>query len=141
MMTHTELVNRAARWLRNTKRCGVVVTEEYSMAWSIPDAMGWKSYASYLIECKVTRGDFLADRKKPHRANPDLGMGDQRYYMTPPGLVSPDELPKHWGLLEAHPHHVRIIRESSGASRYRTALNERPLLYKLLRQAVQNASP
>jgi len=27
-------------------------------------------------------------------------MGAKRYYLTPPGLLGVDELPKNWGLLE-----------------------------------------
>ena len=132
-MTHIELVRRARRWLRNTKRCGVVLTEEYSTAREIPDAIGWRSYESYLVECKVSRADFLSDLKKPHRIHSDWGMGDRRYYMTPPELVQPDEVPEHWGLLWAYPRFIRVKRDSSGLSRSRTAMNERPLLFKVLR--------
>jgi hypothetical protein len=103
------------------------------MAREIPDAIGWRSYESYLVECKTSRADFLADLKKPHRVNPDWGMGDRRYYMTPPDLVQPDELPEHWGLLWAYPKIVRVKRDSWGTRRDRTARNERPLLFKVLR--------
>ena len=133
MVTHAELVARAARWLRNTVRCGVVATEEYNVGWSIPDAIGWKSHTSYLVECKVTRSDFFADAKKHHRRYPDQGMGHLRYYMTPPGLVSLDEVPEHWGLLEARPKQVRVLRHGSPFSAIRIAWNERPLLIKLLK--------
>ena len=134
-MTHAELVQRAARWLRNTKRCGVVFTEKecYSTAREFPDAIGWRNFESYLVECKTSRSDFLADLKKLHRESPNIGMGDRRYYMTPPELVQPDEVPKHWGLLWVYPRIVRVKRGSWGLSRDRTALNERPLLVKALR--------
>jgi hypothetical protein len=138
-MTHAELVARAARWLRGTKRCGVVLTEAYSPAREIPDAIGWRSYESYLVECKVTRADFLSDLKKPHRKNPDWGMGDRRFYMTPPGLVQPDELPEHWGLLWVYPKIVRVKKGSWGTKRSRTAWNERPLLFKALRDFQKEA--
>ena len=134
-MTHAELVDRAARWLRNTVGCGVVATEEYNVGRSIPDAIGWKSSCSYLVECKATRSDFFADAKKHHRRYPDWGMGEVRYYMTPPGLVSPDEVPEHWGLLEARPKQVRILRHADHFSALKIAWNERPLLVKLLKEA------
>jgi len=34
----------------------------------IPDVIGFGSGFSIVIECKVSRADFLQDKKKPHRA-------------------------------------------------------------------------
>ena len=114
-LTHSELVNIAARWLRNTEKCSVVISELASQA-EEPDAIGWKARVSTLVECKATRDDFRRDRQKSFRADPNadsgeaaylvynLGMGTYRYYMTPEGLISQDEiatmLPRSWGLLE-----------------------------------------
>ena len=42
---------------------------------------------------------FLADRSKPHRLNPEMGMGKYRYYICPTGLIKPEELPEKWGLI------------------------------------------
>jgi len=137
-MTHDELVDRAARWLRNTRKCGVVATEEQSAAGVVPDAIGWKSYASYLIECKVTRSDFLADQKKFHRRYPEYGMGNHRYYMTPPGLLSSDELPEDWGLLEVDGRCVHVVKEPIALGSATIARQERSLLVKLLRQAMED---
>lgn len=53
-----------------------------------------------LVECKVTRSDFLADKAKPHRHVG--GIGNWRYYMAPEGLISPEELPEKWGLVEVN---------------------------------------
>jgi len=47
---------------------------------------------------KVSRGDFKKDSDKPHRSSG--GIGNLRYYLTPKGLLSPDEVPPPWGLLE-----------------------------------------
>lgn len=115
-------------------RCGVVLIEMHSMSFEIPDAIGWNSYRSILVECKTTRADFLKDAKKSIRAHPELGMGDYRYYMVPPGLVTPDELPEHWGLLEAREKQVRVIRPSDRFPVAKTARKERPLLYSALRR-------
>lgn len=113
-MTHAELVERAARWLTKTQRCPVVVTEivTLSVTGESPDAIGWHHGFSHLVECKASRSDFLADRKKPFRVDPAQGMGDYRWYMTRPGLLSPDELPDGWGLLEVNQKQVRVVRES-----------------------------
>lgn len=106
-MTHAELVLRAARWLRNTKGCGVVLTER-GVDHEHPDAIGWRGAWSILVECKTSRSDFLADAKKPHRIESDLGMGQERYYMTVPFLLDPLELPAGWGLLEVLERRVRV---------------------------------
>ena len=70
------------------------------MAGEQPDAIGWRYGLTLLCEAKVSRADFLADRKKPWRARPELGMGDWRFYVAPAGMLQPDEIPEGWGLLE-----------------------------------------
>jgi hypothetical protein len=113
-MTHAELVQRAARWLAKTKRCAVVATEiaTSSATGESPDAIGWWGGWSHLVECKASRSDFLADKRKPFRIDPAQGLGDYRWYMAPPGLISPEELPAGWGLLEVHANQVRMVRKS-----------------------------
>lgn len=69
------------------------------MAGEIPDAIGFRSGETILIECKVNRADFLSDKKKRFRANPWMGMGKFRFYMCPKNLISVDELPDGWGLI------------------------------------------
>lgn len=99
-MTHAELVRHAERWLRGTARCSVVFTEMRTYGYEIPDAIGWKSIHTFLIECKVSRADFHADRGKFFRSrNPEMGMGHYRYFMVPDGLVHPREVLPAWGLI------------------------------------------
>lgn len=106
-MTHADLVAVAARWLRKTKGCGVVFTE-HTAGFEHPDAMGWKSGFSYLVECKVSRADFFADQKKPGRSVESERPGFKCWYLTPPGLVTHDELPTGWGLLEWNGRQVNV---------------------------------
>jgi len=59
-----------------------------------------------LFESKVSRSDFKADMKKWHRNNSAphpyyAGALSERWYVTPAGLVTKDEIPDGWGLLEA----------------------------------------
>ena len=63
------------------------------------DAILYNSGASFLIETKISRSDFLADAKKPFRVDPSKGVGTYRYYACPEGLISVDELPEKWGLI------------------------------------------
>jgi hypothetical protein len=108
-MTHAELVIRAVSWLKGMG-CPIVFYEMVTLQSEEPDAIGWRNSAgdSYLVECKASRADFLADRKKPHRHMPALGQF--RYFMCPPGMIKPDELPDCWGLLYCHPKTVEIVR-------------------------------
>jgi hypothetical protein len=67
----------------------------------VPDAIGWKRAChSVVVECKISRADFLADLEKPFRRKPEKGMGCERFYLASAGLISADELPAGWGLLE-----------------------------------------
>lgn len=98
-MTHSELCLRAQRWLRSVG-CGVTAVDLATVAREQPDAIGWRYGLTLMCEVKVSRSDFLADRKKPWRARPELGMGDWRFYVAPAGMLQPDEIPFGWGLLE-----------------------------------------
>jgi len=112
-MTHAQLVEKAVRWLRSY-RCGVVLSEQACVSGEMPDAIGWKQACrSVLVECKVTRGDFLADREKPFRVKPEKGVGSERFYLTPPGLIQVDEIPCGWGLLQCRRDRIEMIRPST----------------------------
>jgi len=101
-MTHKELVNRAALWLKNKIHCRVILKEfkAYTITGEIPDVIGWIWNKSILIEVKATRQDFLNDKKKRFRKEGANAIGNWRFYFTNPGIVKPDELPEGWGLYE-----------------------------------------
>lgn len=105
---HSELCQLAVKWLQRPQSQGgpgcTVAVSEVRTGWSgeIPDAIGFRasgdfSDGSVVVEVKVSRADFLADAKKPHRQAG--GIGTWRYYLCPEGLIQPDELPAGWGLL------------------------------------------
>jgi hypothetical protein len=96
---HNQLVSLAAKWL--AKSHSVVITEIAGGS-ECPDAIGWTSGSSTLIECKASRSDFKADASKQFRAYPSGGMGVFRYYLAPADLIKADELPDAWGLLEVN---------------------------------------
>ncbi len=109
-MKHSHLVEKAVEWLRTRYRCGIILSEQYCATGEVPDAIGWKGFCrSVLVECKVTRADFLADATKPFRLKPDEGLGSERLYMAPRGLIRPEELPKGWGLLECTRSETRLV--------------------------------
>jgi len=111
-MTHAALVRKAVEWLRSY-RCGVVLSEQACVSGEMPDAIGWKRAChSVLVECKVSRADFLADRAKPFRQKSDNAVGCERFYLASKGLIRPEELPTSWGLLEMHNRKIEMILPS-----------------------------
>ena len=103
----------AVGWLRRY-RCGVVLSEQACISGEMPDAIGWKKAChSVLVECKVTRGDFLVDRAKPWRRDPQNGVGSERYYFAPEGMIELEELPAGWGLLELCGREIEMKKRSA----------------------------
>jgi hypothetical protein len=110
---HTHLVSAAVDWLRHEYGCGIILSEQFCATGEIPDAIGWKGInRSVVVECKVSRADFLADAIKPFRLKPEEGLGCERLYMAPQGVIALEELPVHWGLLECTPKCVSMLRTS-----------------------------
>lgn len=97
-MTHKELVELSYKWVLKNASCGIAFKELVSIDREIPDVIGFNSWSSTLIECKVSRSDFLKDKKKPHRLK---GMGVYRFFSCPTGLIKIEELPENWGLIYA----------------------------------------
>lgn len=141
-MTHAQLVQKAVSWLRSY-RCGVVLSEQACVSGEMPDAIGWKQAChSVLVECKVSRADFLVDRQKPFRLKPEKGVGSERFYLTPPGLVKVEELPAGWGLLEYRRGRIELLHPS--AKNLRTSLGfryEMNLLLASLRRVEVRIEP
>lgn len=109
----------------------------------MPDAIGWKQAChSVLVECKVTRADFLADREKPFRLKPENGVGSERFYLAPPALLKTEELPTGWGLLELRRGRIEMLQAS--AKNLRTAAGfryEMNLLLASLRRVEVRIEP
>jgi hypothetical protein len=141
-MTHAQLVERAVRWLRSY-RCGVVLSEQACVSGEMPDAIGWKQAChSVLVECKVSRADFLADRAKPFRVKPEKGVGSERFYLTPPALIQGKELPPGWGLLELQRGRVEMVQSSAKNLRTATGFRyEMNLLLASLRRVEVRIEP
>ena len=140
-MTHAELIELAATWLK-AQGCAVVITDMTHGQSETPDAIGWKGMSSTLCECKASRADFFADKHKSFRRHPEEGMGQRRYYVTPVGLIQPEELPAGWGLLEVLRGKLKRRVESTGHPRQgRGAGAEISLLLSALRRIGQTCPP
>lgn len=119
VINHTELVNRAVKWLRNSFHCRVVLSElvAYTLSGETPDAIGWVHNRPILVECKTNRADFCAEHKKRARWECMPALGAWRFYLTPPDLLKPEEIIEGWGLYEVHGK--RIVHK--GGSKYQNA--------------------
>jgi hypothetical protein len=141
-VTHAKLVSMAVRWLRRY-RCGVVLSEQACVSGEMPDAIGWKKAChSVLVESKVSRADFLADRDKPFRQKPEMGVGCERYYLSPRGLIRAEELPTGWGLLEVGGREIERVKPSAKNLRSQVGFeNEMNLLLASLRRVEIRIEP
>jgi len=143
-LSHAELCLRALRWLRGTRRCHPVFGDVASCE-EIPDAIGWTSCfrwrGSTVVECKTSVSDFYADKMKVvgfehptdgdyqlrgrlgRRTARELGyreitlprMGDFRFYMSEPGVLTPKLIENHapdHGLLHVVGRKILIVREA-----------------------------
>jgi hypothetical protein len=141
-VTHAKLVSFAVAWLR-AYRCGVVLSEQACVSGEMPDAIGWKKAChSVLVECKVSRADFLVDREKPFRQKPETGVGCERFYLAAKGLIRVEELPAGWGLLEMSGREITKVKPS--ARNLRTPLGfgyEMNLLLASLRRVEVRIEP
>jgi hypothetical protein len=95
----------AYRWVMRSGGAAVAFRELVTIAMETADVLAiGGTVTSILIECKISRSDFLADRNKPFRANPSMGMGSHRIYCAPAGLLRLEELPPLWALLSVEPN-------------------------------------
>lgn len=109
--THREGVKRIAAWLGGTRRMSVVFAERVVTASTeTPDAIAWNSSGeSILVEVKVSRADFHADKNKVFRRDEDIGVGTQRYFAAPKGMLAPEDMPPGWGLLAIDRYQIREV--------------------------------
>jgi len=137
-MTHAELCKVGARWLLNYKgyqfRCNYVVTEFVSFCHETPDVFGFKGGSqTILLEVKVSRSDFLADKKKRHRSE-GMGVGQFRYYLCPFDLIRLSELPKGWGLLFCDNNGKIEVVKMSESFHSRDFIDELSINYSIMRR-------
>ena len=136
-ITHESLVKRAKKWLdhaHGTKfACGVVLVEFACTLPEIPDVIGFNRDRSILIECKVSRVDFKADKHKPHR-HYVRGIGNYRYYLTLPHVACAANIGNGWGLLYATDKKIIEVKESEYFSDDSVKAEEWSILYSIVRR-------
>ena len=133
--THASLVTKACAWVR-TRGYRVVLSELGSTTkhGEMPDVIGWNGSKSIVVECKISRADFLADQAKPFRQAPDNGMGRQRYYFVPSGLLTEKDVEAcGWGLVVVTGRLVHV-RVPSKDFKTRSMVSEMMMLYTALQR-------
>ena len=126
--THNDLIDIGRKWLLKSycngskeyghSPCSIILNElnANTRFGEQPDILGFNSNCrsrSILIECKISKSDFYADQKKPFR-HPALneGIGSQRWYLAPEGIIPIEKLPEKWGLLEvSNIGKVKVIKK------------------------------
>ena len=140
-MTHEELIKRGVKWLKNnqisTMRFPIILPEYRCFANSIPDIIGLNHYRTAVIECKVSRADYLADQHKGHR-HYRFQLGNYRYYLCPVGLLLPNEINNGWGLLYCHPHKITIEKQAVEFSIEETRKEEYQVMYSIIRRLMSH---
>lgn len=124
--THDELVGLAYRFLPTfydiaagrtpnshppviVPEPGMVNMLEHPDLFAIDGKCNAPDYWSCVIECKATRSDYLADRKKAFRVYPEKGMGLYRAMILNPGIWK-DDGPVGWAIFEAvDKAHIRCL--------------------------------
>ena len=117
-ITHRFLVDKGAYWL-NKQASNVFYRSQYVLTEfscqgvnEYPDIFGIRPYGHVLIEVKVSRADFKKDEKKRGRDPRFKQLGDSRFYLAPKGMISVEELPEKWGLLEWNGNRIEVTKES-----------------------------
>lgn len=146
-MSHDKLVEKATNFLKYQKNCSVVLKEFHAATrgGERPDVLGWKGGTSYMIECKTSRGDFRADRKKSCRKfNPNnkywnkYGVGVYRYYFVPEGLIEPTEIPNNWGLVYLDGRSYKEVISSDVSYHAKNKINEEPRYNEPTKASLKN---
>lgn len=80
--------------------CGYAGGADRSIDLWVIEAAATKGCPATSYEIKVSRADFQKDIKQPLKQRGARLFSDQFYFVTPPGLLRPEEIPDWAGLLE-----------------------------------------
>lgn len=74
----------------------------------------WPSRGQLIMgfEVKISKGDWQRELFMPEKADEIAQYCDKWWIVAPPGLISIDELPEKWGLLEPARKNLKIIKQA-----------------------------
>lgn len=114
-LTHDDIALVASKRLKSMGYIAALANVTSAAAGEQPDALGINSAGiTFLVEAKVSRADFLADKKKPWRRDSQKSLGHYRAFITPKGLLKPEEIPYGWQLWEVHGKNKPIVKIIKG---------------------------
>ena len=138
-ITHRYLCELGAKYLTLVVdyrlRCQKAIVEMTSASTETPDVFGINCGNTVLIEVKMSRADFLRDKKKQCRLK-SKGVGSTRYYLAPKDLIRIEDLPEKWGLLYYDDGNIKIIKHSKFFERDMIA--ESHIMYSLIRRLTKD---
>ena len=117
-----------------------IVCENISPGMSEHDVLSVnKSEYSYEFEVKISRQDFLKDKKKVLKHTMLENKVEDRcpnyfYYACPPGLISVDEIPEYAGLIYVSEEEIETIKRAPLLHRKKCDLKRVMLLALRLHQ-------
>lgn len=116
---HYELCKLGASYVRRRGFHGGQTPNKFAVVELIcagaedPDIWATNGSSTTLVEVKTSHSDFMADRKKYARSAQaeTLGhtVGNYRYYLAPAGVITKEELPEKWGLLEWDGKKIKMV--------------------------------
>lgn len=116
---HYELCKLGASYVRRRGFQGGQTPNKFAVVELIcagaedPDIWATNGSSTTLVEVKTSHSDFMADRKKYARSAQaeTLGhtVGNYRYYLAPAGVITKEELPENWGLLEWDGKKIKMV--------------------------------
>ncbi|ARQ95305.1 hypothetical protein [Bradyrhizobium phage BDU-MI-1] len=84
--------------------CGYAGGADRSIDLWVIDANATKGCTATSYEIKISRADFKKDLEQPLKQRGARLFSDQFFYVAPPGLIKPEEVPVWAGLLEPTGH-------------------------------------
>jgi len=79
----------------------------------------YKGNHKIAYEVKVSRPDFLREKKRPWKRHPVLTICNQFYFAAPKGLIKPGEVPRDVGLVEVDEDgNVTVVVEAPDREAY-----------------------
>lgn len=134
-MNHRDLCKIGADFLLKSKdyrlRSQYVLLDFVPIFGESPDVFGLQgTNSTILLEIKMSRSDFLRDKKKKHKFF-SSGIGQTRYYLCPENIIKPEELPKGFGLLYFSDT-IKVIKFSDIFMR--DMVHEHRIMYSVIRR-------
>jgi len=117
------------------------ICENYGHSWEMDIASLSKSGMLHEYEVKISRSDFIADKKKKATKFSHYEMRNERtapnyfYYVCPKGLIKKNEIPIYAGLYYYEDNKVWMVKNAKRIHKVPT--DEKKTLRKMLRLNIQ----